>query len=303
MSPLRFRVSTNSLKLAVLVSLLPLAWLASLTDVVRFLAGNIGARFGIPVSPLLLGIFLVIVPALIYVYLTGDLLKPFLLALVLYLLPAVFGIDFNLLDRYVPGAIMLFTGFLLALFITWLEGDVKSVEGEESERLFISSLREVLVPLPLGIMLTVLLLWRSSLGKTPRNVLPLAFLPPLLLFATVAFALHFREDQNEQVLPAKKSYLLLRTTMKAGDSFILDVSERMERSVTFTLSGGFPVERPILLKLEWDDEAPEVVVLMSPWDTRTLLKAGELRNGEETYFLYFPTSRAPSSQGIPSAPR
>ncbi|NJE53945.1 hypothetical protein [Thermococcus sp. 21S9] len=302
MSPLRFRVSTNSLKLAVLVLLLPLAWLASLTDVVRFLAGNIGTRLGIPAPSLLLGLVFVIVPALIYVYLTGDLLRPFLLALVLYLLPAIFGIDINLLDRYVPGAIVLFMGFLLALFITWLEGDVKSVEGEEGERLFVSSLREVLVPLPLGIMLIVLLLWRSSLGKTPRNVLPLAFLLPLLLFATVAFALHFREDRNEKVQPAKKSYLILRTTMKAGDSFILDVSERMERSVTFTLSGGFPVERPILLKLEWDDEAPEVIVLMSPWDTRTLLKAEELRKGEEVYFLYLPTSRAPSSQGIPSAP-
>nr|WP_206203786.1 hypothetical protein [Thermococcus sp. 21S9] len=299
---MRFRVSTNSLKLAVLVLLLPLAWLASLTDVVRFLAGNIGTRLGIPAPSLLLGLVFVIVPALIYVYLTGDLLRPFLLALVLYLLPAIFGIDINLLDRYVPGAIVLFMGFLLALFITWLEGDVKSVEGEEGERLFVSSLREVLVPLPLGIMLIVLLLWRSSLGKTPRNVLPLAFLLPLLLFATVAFALHFREDRNEKVQPAKKSYLILRTTMKAGDSFILDVSERMERSVTFTLSGGFPVERPILLKLEWDDEAPEVIVLMSPWDTRTLLKAEELRKGEEVYFLYLPTSRAPSSQGIPSAP-
>ncbi|MEO2151197.1 MAG: hypothetical protein ABGW50_00860, partial [Thermococcus sp.] len=133
MSPLRFRVSTNSLKLAVLVSLLPLAWLASLTDVVRFLAGAIEARLGIPVPPLLLGIVLVIVPALIYVYLTGDLLKPFLLALVMYLLPSIFGIDFNLLDKYVPGAIGLFTGFLVVLFITWLERDVGFVGCDESE--------------------------------------------------------------------------------------------------------------------------------------------------------------------------
>nr|WP_148206294.1 hypothetical protein [Thermococcus gammatolerans] len=298
-----FRVSKNSLKLAVLVSLLPLAWLASLTDVLRFLSGAIEARLGIPVPPLLLGIVLVIVPVLIYVYMTGDLLKPFLLALALYLLPSIFGIDFNLLDRYVPGAIGLFTGFLVALFITWLERDVGFVGGDESERLLISSLREVLVPMPLGIMLTALLLWRSSLGKNPRNVLPLAFLLPLLLFAAVVLVIHFKEGQNDHVQPAKKSYLILRTVMKAGDSFILDVLERTERSVTFTLSGGFPVERPILLKLEWDDEVPEVVVLMSPWDTQTLLKTEELRKGEETYFIYLPTSRAPSSPGISSAPR
>jgi len=300
---LRFRVSTNSLKLAVSLSLLPLAWLASLTDVVRFISEAAGVWLGIPVPSLPLGIVLVIVPALVYVYLTGDPLKPFLLALVLYLLPAIFGIDFNLLDRYVPGAIMLFTGFLLALFITWLERDAGVVGGDEGERLFISALREVLAPLPLGVIVTALLLWLSSLGERPQSVLPPALLLPLLLFAAVAFALRFREDKREPLKPAKATYLILRAAMKAGDSFILDVLERTERSVTFTLSGGFPVDRPVLLKVAWKGRPPEVVVLTSPWDTRTLLKAGELRKGEEMYLLYLPTSRAPSSPGIPSAPR
>jgi len=300
---LRFRVSTNSLKLAVLVSLLPLAWLASLTGVLQLLAQTVEAQLGIPVPPLLAGIVIVLVPAFAYTYITGDLFKLFLAALALYLLPAIFGMDFDLLDRYVPGAIVLFTGFLLALFIAWIERDLGYVRNEEREGLLILALREVLMPLLLGILLTVPLLWRSSFGKHPRNLLPLAFLPPLLLFATMTFALRFRRDHNEVPRSPKKSYLILRTAMKAGDSFVIDIQERTERSVTFALSGGFPAHRPVLLKIEWNNEPPEVVVLRSPWDTKILLKAGELRKGEEDYFLYLPTSRAPSSLGIFSAPR
>ena len=282
------------LKGILLVFMFPVAWLISNTGLVSSLAG----RFSLP--PLILGVAIVFIPAIVSLLITNEILPSFLVGIIIYLIPAFFGIDVSVLNRYVPGAIALALGFTTSLLLTWIEKDLAPQFRKED--VIVSSFIESIVPIPLALLMITLLLYWSSLGESPRNFLPLILLLPLLILAQVVLVVAFKgENKNERKTP-NETILILRGFMRAGDSFLLEVMEKREHSVTFELSGGFPVERPILLKIEWKGHAPDVVVLISPWETQTLSKAKEWREGEKQYILYVPTSHAPSSPDIFSAP-
>jgi len=290
-----FRISTTELKGILLVFMFPVAWLLSNTGIVLSLAG----RFNIP--PLILGIAVVFIPAIVNLLTTNETLPPFLVGIILYLMPAVFGMDVSMLNKYVPGAIVLALGFIMSLLLTWIEKELPTQANRDY--LTVSSFVESIVPIPLALLMIIPLLYWSSLGESPRNFLPLFLLLPLLILAQVMLVVAFKGDiRNEERTP-KETILILRGFMRVGDSFNLDLVEKREHSITFELSKGFPVERPILLKIEWKDNIPDVVVLISPWETQTLSKAKEWREGEKQYILYVPTSRAPSSPNSASAPR
>uniref|UniRef100_UPI0026322090 hypothetical protein n=1 Tax=Thermococcus sp. TaxID=35749 RepID=UPI0026322090 len=250
---MRLELRPVQVKLLTLPLILPMAWFLSafglVSPIVSALKGAVG--FSIPSSVLSVSIVLLAaVLALTY----ERLFDFFKWSLVVYLIQAVFGVPFAVLGHYVTGFVVLFTGFIILLILGWVEESAGP--DPSNDGIVVESLAEALTPLPVAFMFIAVLLGWSSFGSSPRAFLPFAFLVPLLIGAVVVLAL--LAEKHEEEPSGKRTYLVIRTAMKVGDSFSLDVREMSERSVTFDLSGGSPVHRPVLLKVPWEGSPPSV---------------------------------------------
>lgn len=284
---MRFKLSARHIEyFLVIVSSLPLAWLLSNDNIGVAVSSYLYEVVGLWVPSLpLLALMLASISLGFYVF-GWTPMRIIGFQLGLYLLPALEGLPVKLLTGYTLGGVTYTGSLMLAEYLEWISHEIPGVSKDEFESAEIFAVREVLLPVPLGLGYFFLLFTWSSWAKFPRNTLPFYFLLPFLVGAAVAVASSFSGEPRGDSKNASQVFLVLRTHMTAGDSFTVEYLGRDERGVTFGLVGGSPVKRPLLLKMEWDEGIPGVVVLRSPWETKILTKKGEWVEGNKKYVLF-----------------
>ncbi|WP_258083894.1 hypothetical protein [Thermococcus thermotolerans] len=284
---MRFKLALRHVEYSiVIISTLPLAWLLSHGNMGIALSLYVYRVIGVWIPSFLLMLPVLALISLGFYILGGTPLKIVVFHFGLYILPALWGLPVNLLTGYTLGGVIYTGSLMLAKYIEWISHDIPGVSRDEFDSAGISAIREVIFPIPLGMGYFFLLFSWSSWARLPANVFPFYFILPFLVGAAVAVVSSFSGELRESPINAPQTFLVLRTHMTAGDSFTIEHLGRDERGVTFGLVGGSPVERPILLKMEWDEGLPEVIVLRSPWETKILTKKREWVEGNKRYVLF-----------------
>ena len=284
---MRFKLSPRRIEYSlVVISSLPLSWLLSNSHAGAAVSSYIYKVVGlwIPSFPLL-ALIVTSISAGLYV-LGRTPLRVIGFQLGLYLLPALVGLPVKLLTGYTLGGVVYTGSLMLAKYIEWISWEMPGVSREELESAGVSAIGEVLLPIPLGLGYFFLLFSRSSWAKLPINTFPFYFLLPFLVGAVVAVAFSFSGEPKESPENVSQTFIVLRTHMTAGDSFTIEYLDKDTGGTTLGLVGGSPVKRPLLLKMEWSESIPEVVVLRSPWETKILTKKKEWVEGNKKYLLF-----------------
>jgi len=217
---------------------------------------------------------------------------------VLYVLPYLGGVPLEEVPFVTLSAIPLGVSIVLIPYAHSLRSRMESLgrgyPQEELENLMERELKTIFLSMLPGAMLLVYLLYSTSLGRNPIGLFP-TYLS--VLFALLIGVIISALERNEGT--ASKTVLIFRTYMTAGDSFRVKGGSIWENGFEIILEGGSPVKRMVLLSFP-SESVPEYVVIRSPWDSKFLTKKKEsVENGVR--YIVFSTSRAPSSQDIPSA--
>ncbi|WP_297464610.1 hypothetical protein [Thermococcus sp.] len=281
-----------------LVASIPLAWSLSTTWI-----GELVLSMFRPVvdttDPLPLMLLLTGTLSIIGSLAVESVFKLVLAQLLLFMIPTLWGTPLSALKGYTLGGILFSILLILAYYLEPYSGGGSFTGDDDS--LIAPTLTILALPIVAGTGFLILILYWSDLGSRPPNLLPLWILLPLLVgiaaLISAGYAMKRAKNTGEEVL----NRLILRTVMTAGDTFRVEPLAMDGRSVSLALQGGSPVRRPLLLTLDLE-YAPTFVMLRSPWESRMLTKKYEWVENGVRYVVYSDTtSRASSSQDIPSA--
>ncbi|WP_157727158.1 hypothetical protein [Thermococcus siculi] len=218
----------------------------------------------------------------------------------MFVLPTLWGVRISDLRGYTLGGVAFSVLLILAYYAQATGKGKRTVEMPSS--VVLDVLKELKVPILVGLLFTALPLWWSGFGESPSNSLPIPLLLPLAFLGAFAIAAGYSGSSNTPEEAPSLTIAVIRTFMTAGDSFEVEKAENGEGSLTVVLKGGSPSKRPILMTLEFD-EPPGMIVLRSAWESRMLFKKYEWIEGGIRYVLYSDSkSRAPSSQDTSSVP-
>jgi len=265
------------------------------------ISSTISERFGVYIPPEIIS-FAVLFALSIYLYRVKNVSLPVVVVALaaLYVIPYLGGVSpgkvpFVTLTALPLGVSIVFTPYAHSLQYR-LKNLGQKYPHDELDGLMEKELKTIILSMLPGAMLLVYLFYSTSLGRNPIGLFP-TYLAVLfaLLIGIILSTLDSGEENNS------KTVLVLRTYMTAGDSFRVKQGSIWENGFEILLEGGSPVKRTVLLSFS-SDNVPEYVVIRSPWDSKFLTKKKEsVENGVR--YIIFSTSRAPSSQDIPSAPQ
>ncbi|WP_457742705.1 hypothetical protein [Thermococcus sp.] len=264
------------------------------------ISSGIAEKFGLYIPPEVIS-FITLFALSLYFYRVKGMGLPVIVTVlaVLYVLPYIGGVPIDKVPFVVLTAIPLGVSIVFVPYAHSLRFRIKSLGKsylpDELEDLMERELKTILISMLPGAMLLVYLLYSTSLGKNPVGLFPTY---TVVLFALlIGVVLSTLEGRKEN---ASKTVLVFRTYLTAGDSFRVKIGSVWENGFELLLEGGSPVKRTVLLSFP-SEKVPEYVVIRSPWDSKFLTKKKEnVENGVR--YVVFTTSRAPSSEGIPSAP-
>ena len=266
----------------------------------RGVSYGLAEKVGLYIPPEIIS-FAVMFAFSVYLYNAKGISLPYIIIVlsILYVLPYLGGVLLDNVPFVTLTAIPLSVSVVLVPYAHSLQFRMKNLgrgyPREEIEALMGRELNTIFLSMLPGAMLLVYLLYSTSLGKRPLGLFPTYSVVLFALLIGIVMSTLEKKETN-----VSKTVLVLRTYMIAGDSFRVKRGSIWEKGFELLLEGGSPVKRTVLLSFALEN-VPEYVVVRSPWDTKFLTKKEEsVENGVR--YVVFSTSRAPSSQGISSAP-
>ncbi len=281
--------------------------LASLSVALSYpsLFGNISTfvdeKLGLYIPPILLS-FLGFLSLALNLFERKGLSLPLTVGIMsaIYILPYIGGVSVGKIPYVALSALPLSLAIVMAPYLHFLlerEKAFQELPEGEWEEVIREELRTFLLSMVPGGILLVYLLYSTALGTRPFALLPAYSVPLLAISLGLLLASVDRVETS-----AKKTVLVMRAYLTAGDSFEVRRGSIYEKGYELLLVGGTPVKRPVLIRIE-DENVPDYILLKSPWESLVLVKKGEVVEGNTRYVIFRPsTFRAPSSQGTSFAP-